>query len=210
MAGANRFSFTIYGKGGHGSMPHQTIDPTLVISNIITQLQSIVSRNLESKEQAVVSIGELRSGSNYNVIPHTAYASGTVRYFDIATSKLTRKRVETIIKGVCDSFGATFELSYEHGDPPLLNDKKLTTFMKKKATEIFGEDYVAQIDPIMGSEDFAYYSTKIPASYTFIGIGKPSHPYGHHHPKFDIDEEMLSVGVELFTNSLLDYLKGEE
>ncbi|KZR60058.1 M20 metallopeptidase family protein [Pseudobacillus badius] len=209
MAGVDRFCFTIYGKGGHGSMPHQTVDPTVVISNIITQMQTIVSRSLDSKDQAVVSIGELHSGSNYNVIPHTAYASGAVRYFDNEVSKLIRKRVEAIIKGVCDSFGASFDLSYEQGDPPLLNDKQLTAFIQKKAINLFGEERVVQMNPIMGSEDFAHYSASIPATYTFIGIGKPSHPYGHHHPKFDIDEAMLSAGVELFTNSVLDYLKEE-
>lgn len=208
MAGADRFSFTILGKGGHGSMPDETVDPTLVISHVITQLHTIISRSLPPKEQAVLSIGKLNSGTNYNVIPDTASASGTVRYFDVETSKFIRRRVETIIKGVCDSFGAQFEIVYEHGDPPLLNDKNLTAFMKKTATNLFGEEKIVDIEPILGSEDFAYYSVEIPASYTFIGIGDPAHPYGHHHPKFDIDEDMLPVGVELFINSLIDYLQG--
>lgn len=207
MAGADRFTFKILGKGGHGSMPEDTIDPTLVISHVITQLHTIVSRSLKPKDQAVVSIGTLNSGSNYNVIPDTAEASGTVRYFDLDTSKFIRQRIETIIKGVCDSFGAKFEIHYEHGDPPLLNDKNLTSFIKKTAANLFGEEKVIEIEPILGSEDFAYYSVNIPASYTFIGIGDPAHPYGHHHPKFDIDEDMLSVGVELFTDGLIRYLK---
>lgn len=209
MAGADRFSFTILGKGGHGSMPDETIDPTLVISHVITQLHTIISRSLPPKEQAVLSVGTLNSGTTYNVIPDTASASGTVRFFDRDTSKFIRKRVETIIKGVCESFGAEFEIVYEHGDPPLLNDKHLTAFMRKTATNLFGEEKIVDIEPILGSEDFAYYSVEIPASYTFIGIGDPAHPYGHHHPKFDIDEDMLPVGVELFINSLIDYLQGE-
>ena len=209
MAGADRFSFNILGKGGHGSMPDETIDPTLVISHVITQLHTIVSRSLKPREQAVLSIGKLNSGTSYNIIPDTASASGTVRFFDTETSKFIRQRVETIIKGVCESFGAQFEIHYEHGDPPLLNDKNLTSFMKKTATSLFGEEKVVEIDRILGSEDFAYYSVEIPASYTFIGIGDPAHPYGHHHPKFDIDEDMLPVGVELFTNSLIRYLKEE-
>ncbi|MHA6259135.1 M20 metallopeptidase family protein [Sporosarcina sp. CAU 1771] len=209
MAGADRFSFTILGKGGHGSMPDETIDPTLVISHVITQLHSIISRSLSPKEQAVLSIGTLNSGTTYNVIPDTASATGTVRYFNQETSVFIRQRVESIIKGVCESFGATCEINYEHGDPALVNDKDLTSFMKNTALQLFGESKVVDIDPIMGSEDFAYYSVEIPASYTFIGIGKASHPYGHHHPKFDIDEEMLPVGVELFVNGLIDYLKGE-
>lgn len=207
MAGADRFSLTIKGKGGHGSMPQQTIDPTLIISTIITQLHTIVSRSLDPKEEAVLSIGELHSGTNYNVIPDTAMASGTVRYFNVETSFLIRKRFEAIVDGICNAHGAAYELAYEHGDPPLLNDVNLTAFMEKQAKSLVGEERVQRIEGIMGSEDFAYYSTEIPASYIFIGIGKDSHPYGHHHPKFDIDEEMLAVGVDLFTTSLLDYMK---
>lgn len=209
MAGADRFTFKILGKGGHGSMPDQTIDPTLVISNVITQLHSIVSRSLSPQEQAVVSIGTLNSGTNYNIIPDTAEASGTVRFFSQATSKFIRQRIESILKGVCESFGAKYELNYEHGDPPLINDDKLTVFMNEEAVQLVGEEKVVQIEPILGSEDFAYYSVEIPACYLFIGIGNPDRPYGHHHPKFDIDEDMLSVGVELFSNSLINFLKGE-
>ncbi|MDW0110720.1 M20 metallopeptidase family protein [Sporosarcina aquimarina] len=207
MAGADRFSITIKGKGGHGSMPQQTIDPTLIISTIITSLQSIVSRSLTPSEEAVVSIGELHSGSNYNIIPDTAVASGTVRYFNTETSKEIRSRMEAIIEGICQAHGAAYELNYTHGDPPLFNDAKLTDFMESKAQELIGTENVQRIDGIMGSEDFAYYSTEIPSSYIFIGIGKEGHPYGHHHPKFDIDEDMIAVGIELFTKSLLDYSK---
>ncbi|MFJ8064257.1 M20 family metallopeptidase [Psychrobacillus sp. NPDC096426] len=207
MAGADRFSITIYGKGGHGSMPEETIDPTLVISHIITQLHTIVSRNIKAIDQAVISIGELNSGTSYNVIPDTAYASGTVRYFNNEISSLIRKRVEDIIDGVCKSFGAKYKVEYLHGDPPVLNNKALTSFIQKTAISLFGEEKVVEVDPILGAEDFSCYSHKIPASFTFIGVGKEEAPYGHHHPKFDINEDMLPVGVELFTNGVLDYLR---
>ncbi len=207
MAGVDRFEINIYGKGGHGSMPEQTIDPTLVISTIITQLHTIISRSIQAVEPAVLSIGELRSGTSYNIIPDTAYASGTVRYFNKETSYLIKQRIDEIISGVCKSFGATYDLNYIHGDPPVINDKELTTFIQQSAISLYGEDRVVENAPILGSEDFAYYSHEIPASFTFIGVGKPEAPYGHHHPKFDIDEEMLPVGVELFTNAVLNYLK---
>lgn len=206
MAGVDRFSIKILGRGGHGSMPETTIDPTLVISHIITQLHTIVSRSIKAIDHAVISIGELSAGSNYNVIPDTAFASGTVRYFNKDISLLIHKRVEEIVDGVCKSFGAKYELEYLHGDPPLMNDKDLTLSIKQTSTRLFGAERVIDIDPILGGEDFAYYSHEIPASFTFIGIGKEN-SFGHHHPKFDIDENMLSVGVELFTTGVLHYLK---
>ena len=208
MAGVDRFTIEIYGKGGHGSMPEDTIDPTLVISHIITQLHTIISRSVKAIEQAVISIGELNSGTSYNVIPDSAFASGTVRYFNSETSSLIEKRMKEIIAGVCHSFGATYELNYIHGDPPVINDKNLTTFIKNTSISLYGEEKVIAIDPILGSEDFAYYSHEIPASFTFIGVGRNETPYGHHHPKFDIDEAMLPIGVELFTTGVLDYLRG--
>ncbi|GKV69206.1 N-acyl-L-amino acid amidohydrolase [Sporosarcina sp. NCCP-2716] len=207
MAGADRFSFTIQGKGGHGSMPQDTIDPTLVMSAVILQIQSIISRSLSPSEEAVLSIGELRSGSNYNIIPDSAYASGTVRYFHKEASEHIKKRLHAIIDGVCQAYGATFELDYQHGDPPLDNDPQLTAFMERQAKQLVEEKQVTRIDGIMGSEDFAYYSTEIPASYIFLGIGHEDRPYGHHHPKFDIDESVLATGVELFTESLLTYME---
>ncbi|WP_040287509.1 M20 metallopeptidase family protein [Sporosarcina koreensis] len=209
MAGADRFSFTIQGKGGHGSMPQDTIDPTLAMSAVILQIQSIISRSLSPSEEAVLSIGELRAGSNYNIIPDSAYASGTVRYFHKEASQHIRERLHTIIDGVCQAYGATFELNYQHGDPPLDNDPGLIAFMEQQAKQLFGEGQVTRIDGIMGSEDFAYYSTEIPASYIFLGIGQADRPYGHHHPKFDIDESMLAIGVELFTESMLAYMGGQ-
>ncbi|PIC96036.1 peptidase M20 [Sporosarcina sp. P26b] len=207
MAGADKFNITIKGKGGHGSMPQDTIDPTLIISSVIMQLQSIVSRSLATNDEAVVSIGELHSGSNYNIIPDTAFASGTVRYFNLNTSQEIEKRMNAIIDGICSAYGATYKLDYQHGDPPLFNNPKLTSFIEKHAQDNVGINQVKRIDGIMGSEDFAHYSHKIPSSYIFLGIGKEDAPYGHHHPKFDINEDMLAVGVKLFTESLLDYMK---
>ncbi len=210
MAGADKFKITIKGKGGHGSTPQDTIDPTLVISTIIMQLHTIVSRSLAPSEEAVVSIGELHSGSNYNIIPDTAFASGTVRYFNPETSPEIEKRIYDIVDGICKAHGATYVLDYQHGDPPLFNNPELTAFMEKHAQQQFGADSVKRIDGIMGSEDFAQYSTKIPSTYLFIGVGKEGSPYGHHHPKFDIDEDMLAVGVDLFTKSMLEYMKEDD
>ncbi|WP_243291599.1 amidohydrolase [Bacillus sp. FJAT-47783] len=207
MAGADRFSCTIYGKGGHGSMPNETVDPTLIAAHAITQMHSIVSRSLHPLEQAVLSLGEIRAGSTYNVIPDTAYMSGTVRHFHESISKQVRSRIEMILDGVCKSFGATYEFDHNHGDPPVINDKKLVQMIRTEAETLYGKTSVMTIDPVLGSEDFSYYSKEIPAVYTFIGVGNSTYIHGHHHPKFDFDEQMLIRGVELISTSVLRYLK---
>ncbi|MCM3569393.1 M20 family metallopeptidase [Neobacillus mesonae] len=210
MAGADKFTIRIFGKGGHGSMPNETVDPTLIASLAIVQIHTIISRSLHPLEQAVVSIGELKSGTTYNVIPDSATLSGTVRQFSPEVSKQIHKRLDDILHGLCISYNAKYELNYTYGDSAVVNDAELYVLMKGKAADLFGEDKVIEIKPQLGSEDFSYYTNCIPGMYTFIGVGKEDVPYGHHHPKFDIDESMLVPAVKLLSGAVIDFLhKGE-
>jgi len=210
MAGCDKFTLTIFGSGGHGSMPNETVDPTIIAAQFITQLQTIVSRSLHPLEQAVISIGELKSGTNYNVIPDTAYIAGTVRQFGKEIADKIHNRMDKIISGLCESFGAKYQLEYLHGDPTLVNDNQLYKMVKKNAIQLFGEKRVEEINPILGSEDFSNYTEVIPGMYTYIGIGRPGETFGHHHPKFDIDESMLVPAATLISQSVIHFLAGEE
>lgn len=205
MAGADRFVISIKGKGGHGSMPEQTIDPTVILGVILPQLHMIVSRMIPAAEQAVLSIGSVHSGDNYNVIPNDAEISGTVRYFEQHVSKKIRKAVEQLVQSTCEAYGASYVIEYEHGDPPLKNDAELATHLKKIASSIYPDD-TFDIRPIMGSEDFAYYSHEVPSVYLFVGIGSET-SYGHHHPQFDIDEAMIIKTIDLYEAFLKEQLK---
>lgn len=207
MAGADKFRIRIFGKGGHGSMPNETVDPTLLAAQAITQIHTIVSRSLHPLDQAVVSIGELKSGSTYNVIPDTAYLSGTVRQFSKKISKQIHERLDKILAGICLSYNGRYELDYSYGDSAVVNDEALCSLMKEKAVELFGEERVVDIDPLLGSEDFSCYTYDIPGMYTFIGVGKDDSPYGHHHPKFDIDETMFVPSVKLISGAVIDFLE---
>ncbi|MGE7835459.1 M20 metallopeptidase family protein [Viridibacillus arvi] len=210
MAGCDKFTLTIFGNGGHGSMPNETVDPTIIAAQFITQIQTIISRSLHPLEQAVISIGELKSGTNYNVIPDTAYIAGTVRQFGKEIAEKIHNRMDKIISGLCESFGAKYQLEYLHGDPTLVNDDELYKMLKKNAIQLFGEKRVEEITPILGSEDFSNYTEVIPGMYTYIGIGRPGETYGHHHPKFDIDESMLVPAATLISQSVIHFLAGEE
>ncbi|MDF1507980.1 amidohydrolase [Robertmurraya sp. DFI.2.37] len=210
MAGADEFNIRIFGKGGHGSMPNETVDPTLLAAMAIMQIHTIVSRSLSPIDPAVVSIGELKSGSTYNVIPDQAKLSGTVRHFNQQVSKQVHQRLEDILAGICLSYGAKYELEYSYGDPPVVNDEKLYSLMRKKAAALFGGKSIMEMEPQLGSEDFSYYTDRIPGMYTFIGVGKKENPYGHHHPKFDIDENMFVPTVKLVSGAVLDYFKNGE
>ncbi|WP_280770040.1 M20 metallopeptidase family protein [Salipaludibacillus daqingensis] len=210
MAGADRFEVTIQGKGGHGSMPHLAVDPVLVSTHAIQQLYSIVSRQLNPLHPAVLSIGELKMGSSYNVIPDKAFFTGTVRYFDPIIQQSIRESIQTMLDGVCTSFHASYDWKYEVGEPPLVNDPSLTSFVEKEANKIVSLEQIVQAEPSLGGEDFAHYTNEVPATYFFLGIGEKGHSFGHHHPKFDIDESMMIVGTEILSQAALTYLSAKE
>ncbi|WP_416151599.1 M20 metallopeptidase family protein [Salipaludibacillus sp. HK11] len=210
MAGADRFEVNIQGKGGHGSMPHLTIDPVLVSTHAIQQLYSIVSRQINPHQPAVLSIGELKMGTSYNVIPDKAFFTGTVRYFDPDIQDFFKETIKTILDGVCKSFQASYEWNYQVGEPPLLNEQHLTAFVKKQATLFLPENQIVEAEQSLGGEDFAHYTNKANACYFFIGIGEKGNTYGHHHPKFDIDETMLPIGTKILAQSAINYLSNQK
>ncbi|MGM8213278.1 M20 metallopeptidase family protein [Virgibacillus sp. W0430] len=210
MAGVSEFEITIQGHGGHGSMPETTVDPILVGAQIITQIHTIVSRSLKPTDAAVISFGELQSGSNYNIIPDKAHLSGTVRYFKETVCDKIEERMTSIIEGTCRAFGASYAFTFNRGEPPLSNNPTLASIVRNEAIEVVGEENVYTNEPTLGGEDFAYYTKEIPAVYFFIGIGSEERVYGHHHPKFDIDESMLITGCTIISNVAKKLLNEED
>jgi amidohydrolase len=205
MAAADNFSILVKGKAGHGSMPHQTVDPIFAASQLVCNVQSIVSRNVDPLKPAVVSFGKIQGGTINNIIPDHVRLKGTVRSFDSEVQELAEKRLKEIAGDTCRAFGAEAELIYEKGYPALINHDVEVDFLLEVVKRTLGGDRISGFDPIMGGEDFAYYLQKIPGAFFFFGAGD-GNPYPHHHPKFDIDEKALPEAAMLMANLVLQFL----
>ncbi len=209
LAASDRFSIEIQGKGGHAAHPDKTVDPVVVGAHVITALQSIVSRNVDPIEPAVVTVGSLHAGHAANVIPDTAQILGTVRTLNPDVQALIVKRIEEIATGVCEAMGATATFDYTFGVPATINDPGAVALVRVAATEVVGEDKLITPNPSMGGEDFSFFLIERPGAMFMVGSNNPERglTWGHHHPRFDIDEESLAIGLKTMTLTVLTYLE---
>ena len=208
MAAVETFECTIFGKGGHGAMPHQTIDSIVVAAQIVNALQTLVARNVDPIDSAVVTVGEFHAGTAHNVIADTAKMSGTVRYFNPVYQGFFRDRVEQIIAGICQSLGASYDLNYYSLYPPVINDVKIAELVRKVAHSVV--ETPAGVVPecqTMGGEDMSFFLQAVPGCYFFLGSANPAKnlAYPHHHPRFNFDETALGMGVEMFVRCVEEF-----
>ncbi len=192
MASTDEFFIDIQGRGGHGGMPHKTIDSVVAGSALVLQLQSVVSRSVDPLNPAVVTIGSIQGGTAQNIIADRCRLSGTVRCFDEETRALIRTRIHEMAEGTAAAYGATAVVDYMLGYPSLVNEPE--EFERFYGTAAANAGLQPELSPkIMPAEDFAYYLQKVPGCFVLVGAGNPEkgiiHP--HHHPKFDIDEEAM-------------------
>jgi amidohydrolase len=206
MAQPDSFDLVIKGKGGHGSTPHLCVDPILVSSHVISNLQSIVSRSVDPLRSCVVSLGTIKGGTIYNIIPNEVSLSGTVRTFDMDVKKLVRGRIKEIVENTCKTFGATYKLDYKDGYPPVVNHPEMVDFMLDVTRKTLGKEAIRKQDPVMGGEDFAYFLQKVPGVFYFFGMGDGME-FPHHHPEFDMDEKALPGATHLLTSLALTFLQ---
>lgn len=205
MANSDEFTIVVRGKGGHGSMPHQTVDPILVAAQMVINIQSIVSRNIDPLKPCVVSFGTIDGGTAFNIIPDEVRLRGTARSFEADVQTLVEKRLREIIEGTAKTFGASAHLEYRRGFPAVINPPEAVDFIIKVASELFGEKCLDFINPVMGGEDFAYYLQKVPGAFLFFGAGDNCF-YPHHHPAFDFDERALPAATLLMASLALSFL----
>jgi amidohydrolase len=201
MAAVEIFDCTILGKGGHGGMPHQTVDSIVVAAQIVNALQAIVARNIDPIDSAVVTVGTFHAGHTHNVIADTAQIGGTVRYFNPAYQGYFDKRIEQIIAGICHSHGANYQLDYYSLYPPVINDANMAELVRSVAESVV--ETPAGIVPecqTMGGEDMSFFLQEVPGCYFFLGSANQEKnlAFPHHHPRFDFDETALGMGVEMF------------
>jgi len=205
MAAMNRFDIRIIGSQGHGAMPHLCVDALEVGTQVINALQRIVSRHMNPLTPTVVSVGSFHAGKAFNIIPGEAELSGTTRTFDLEVWNSWESRMRKILQGVCDSMGARFELNFEFGYPPTINDPFMADLVRQCAANVVGSDKVFEPEPTMGGEDMSYYLQRAKGCFFFLGVGRPGcAPL--HNAKFDFNEDMLLLGVETYCRIALGLL----
>ncbi|MCJ2144454.1 M20 aminoacylase family protein [Methylobacterium sp. E-066] len=196
MAAVDKAEIRVVGRGGHGASPHETVDPVVAASAIVLALQSIVARNVDPREAAVVSVGAIHGGEASNVIPDSVDLSLTIRSFDPAVRDRLEERVTAITRGIAESYGARAELRYRRGLPALVNHAAETRFAQDVALDAFGPGRLeSDFKPRMASEDFAYLLEARPGSYLFVGNGD-SAPL--HSPQYDFDDAILAPAASLW------------
>ena len=203
MAATDAIDIRIEGLGGHAARPHKCIDTVLAGAQLITSLQSIVSRTVDPLESAVISICEFHAGNARNVIPQVAELKGTVRTLTPETRELVEKRVREVVAGVAQTTGTKIDLTYERGYPVTVNHASQTAFAKQVAKEIAGDANVHDVPPMMGAEDFAYMLEARPGAFIFCGNGNTA---GLHHPAYNFNDEAIVYGtsywIKLVENTL--------
>jgi hippurate hydrolase len=201
MAASDKFEVIIQGHGGHGAHPYQTIDPIVVAANMVTALQTIVSRNVHPLEAAVLSFGHIHAGSASaaSVIPGQAKLVGTVRTFSDDVQKLVETRMRTLIASIAEGYGAKAEFNYMRNYPATINTSSCAHFVADVATDLFGaERVVRDMTPSMGSEDFSFMLKKVPGAYFRLGQGGAEEGRFLHNSKFDFNDDVIPVGSATF------------
>jgi amidohydrolase len=208
QASADSFKIRVQGKGGHGAMPHDAVDPVQIAMQIGTALQTIVSRNVDPMSAVVVSVCNIHAGTADNIIPDTAQLGGTVRTFTPENRDLAEKRMKEIAEGIATSMGGKAEVTYVRGYPPTVNDEEMAELVRNAAVKAVGEENVHLMKPMMPAEDFSYFLENRPGTYFMTGCGNAEKgiTWPHHHPKFDLDEEAFPFGVATMVQTVLDYL----
>jgi amidohydrolase len=198
MAAADRFEIDIQGKGGHGAQPHKTVDAIVIASQLVLNLQQIVSRRINPIDSAVVTIGSFTAQNAFNVIADKAHLIGTVRTFNDSVRQFIEDEMERIIAGTCSMSGSSYEFRFDRGYPAVVNHEKETAYLTSCAQKVAEVTTIEESEPQMGGEDFAYYLQNVPGTFFFTGakpVGNET-GYPHHHPKFDIDEKAMLIAAK--------------
>ncbi len=209
MASPDIFNIKVIGKGGHGAVPQESIDPIVITCQIVTSLQTIVSRKINPLDPVVITCGRIQGGDCHNVIPNEVELEGTIRTFNEETRNWVPKVMEDLIRGITTSQGAAYEFKYEPKYPALINDKYMTSFAKESLKKVVGEENVFDLkEPNMGGEDFAYFAQKVPSAFIFVGIANnKSEPVIHHNPYFKWDSKNVGILAQSLSQIAIDYLK---
>jgi len=200
MASADEFEIRVLGRGGHAAHPQDTIDAVVVGSQIVTALQTLVSRNTDPLATAVLTVGTFHAGSNFNIIAERAVLRGTLRTFDVSLRSLLVRRLRETVEGVARALGAEAEFEFQPYYPPTVNHPLVSEYVAELAAQVVGERNVVRDMRLMGAEDFSFFLRRRPGCFFFVGSGNAARGFDqpHHSPRFDLDEEALPIGCEMF------------
>jgi amidohydrolase len=206
MASADRLTIEIEGHGGHAARPHLTIDSVLVGAQMINQIQSIVARNVDPLQSAVVSICMFQAGSTDNVIPQTAFLRGTARSLSPQVRDLLESRLREVVEGTARLYGAKVAFTYKRDYPVTRNHERETAFASSVAAEVVGRERVDEnTPPVMGAEDFSFMLEARPGAFIFVGNGDSA---GLHHPAYDFNDEVIPIGTSYWVKLVETALRG--
>lgn len=196
MAAADRFEITVQGRGGHGAMPHETVDAVVAGAQLVNNLQQLVARRVDPLESAVLTIASFIAENPFNIIADQSKLNGTVRSFTEQTRSLVEHEMQRIVDGTATATGSQIDFKFHRGYPPVVNHAKETEFLRDLAADVPGVTEVNNCPPQMGGEDFAYYLEEIPGTFFFTGAMPDGEVYPHHHPKFDFKEEAMLIAAK--------------
>jgi amidohydrolase len=204
--GVDTFRASIIGEGGHGARPHETVDPIYITGHIILALNGIISRKLNPFDAAVVSIGAIHTGQAENIIPSKVDILGTLRY----TQPRVQKQIHAEIKRVFEitkTLGGDYQLNFEIGTPPMINEKKVVNLITTTARELLGKENVIPHQDGLGAEDFGCFSALVPGAMFYLGSMIEGNEREHHNPRFDVNERCLPLGAAILAEIALRYLR---
>ena len=208
MAAVDEFDIIINGKGGHAAIPQLTVDPIIVAAQIVSSIQTIISRSTDPIDKALISITKIHGGTAYNVIDDDVKLSGTIRTFKPETRSYIEKRIKEVSKGIASAHGADVSVQIDliNKYPPTINSKKESEFAAKVAKKTLGEkNVITDIEPSMGGEDFSYLLNKKPGSYLYIGQGDENHKAHLHTSKYDFNDDLLPIGVNFWVSLVKEF-----
>ena len=208
FAAADRFYIHFKGSGGHAAQPHLTKDAVVMVSQYISQVQNIISRAIDPMESAVLTIGKVEAGDRFNIIAENAQLEGTVRTFDAATRDTVEQEMHRFAEKIAAMYGGTVEFQYDRLLDPVVNERHSAELVHRITKETFGEEFVGHFPPKMVAEDFGEYNNHIPGAFATVGARSETNGaiYPHHHARFNVDEDSLKVGAELYAQYALEYL----
>lgn len=208
MASGDYIVIDIEGSGGHGSMPHQCVDPSVVAASFMLSVQAMTTRETNPLESLVFTFGEVSCGTRYNVIPDKAHLEGTVRCFDPEIRQKLEEQINRYGENIAKAYNASFHLDFNEGTPPTINDNKTVAIVESTITDYLGSEALMSMNKTTGSEDMAYYLKEIPGAIAFVGCNNSvkGADFPHHHPKFNIDEDSLTIGTELYVRFAINFL----